>query len=357
MRIAYIAIWGTSRETGVLKKIAGQARAWQSLGQEVKVFLLSPQADIWQGLSHTPTEVVVSINRATFIPRLAALCKQVVDWKPDTVYYRFWKYYPPIEFVMNTIPTIVEMNTDDVTEASLMMSRLHFTYHMLTRGRVLRRAKGLVCVTKEIASKLSRWETPKAVIGNGIDLARCPSYPSPDNPNPRLLFIGSPGLPWHGVDKITSMAARFPSWTFDLVGPAKADIDKNLALPNLHAHGAMGSKEYSLIVQSADAALGSLALHRLGMGEASTLKVREYLCNGIPTVVGYQDTDFPRKTSFLLELPNTQENVISNEQTIEQFVTMWKGRRVPREQLAHLDIMVKERERISFAEKVLNSRG
>ena len=37
--------------------------------------------------------------------------------------------------------------------------------------------------------------------------------------------------------------------------------------------------------------VGSLGLHRIGLTEASTLKVREYWARGIPFLLSYEDTD------------------------------------------------------------------
>jgi hypothetical protein len=93
------------------------------------------------------------------------------------------------------------------------------------------------------------------------------------------------------------------------------------------------------------------------MEEACPLKVREYLAYGIPTIIGYKDTDFPNGAPFLLCLPNTPDNVEKNLDRIEAFVLSWKGKRVPRSEIEHLDLKVKEEKRIIFIEEVLAGRG
>lgn len=80
---------------------------------------------------------------------------------------------------------------------------------------------------------------------------------------------------------------------------------------------------------------------------------REYLAYGIPTIIGYDETDFPSPKEFLLELPCTPENVREHAQDIEQFVQTMRGKRVPRTSIAHLDVRVKEGDRLAFFEEVV----
>jgi len=50
MRIAYLVHWDVSHETGVLKKITSQIRAWQHSDHTVKLFAVSFGNGIWAGL-------------------------------------------------------------------------------------------------------------------------------------------------------------------------------------------------------------------------------------------------------------------------------------------------------------------
>ena len=91
------------------------------------------------------------------------------------------------------------------------------------------------------------------------------------------------------------------------------------------------------------------------MHEASPLKVREYLALGLPTIIGYKDTDFPQGAPFLLELPNVENNVDFAADAILRFVEEWKNKRVPRSEVLHLDLKKKERERLRFLKEVANA--
>ena len=56
MRIAYFVHWDVSHETGVLKKITSQIRAWQHNNHTVKLFAVSFGNGIWAGLEGIQVE-------------------------------------------------------------------------------------------------------------------------------------------------------------------------------------------------------------------------------------------------------------------------------------------------------------
>ncbi len=358
MRIAYLVFWDLSQESGVLKKIAGQMRAWSGQGHTAKLFALSPDEQKWAGIQDLDTEIVPAGNALARFWRAAALARKVLAWQPDLVYLRYATYYPPYEHLMITVPTVLEINTDDLAESRLTLSPLRYLYHRLTHHRLQRRAAGRVYVSGELAQRSKSTGAPWVVIANGIDLSAFPELPAPDNPTPRLAFLGVPWnlgdirSNWHGYDKLAGLAAAFPAWEFDLIG-ISARATAFAFPPNVHLHGYLTKQEYESILARADAGIGTLALHRKRMEEACPLKVREYLAYGLPVIIAYQDTDFPEPVSFVLQLPNEEHNLQRSQAEIERFVLRWQGFRVHRESILHLDVNQKEKQRLAFFERVL----
>jgi hypothetical protein len=121
----------------------------------------------------------------------------------------------------------------------------------------------------------------------------------------------------------------------------------------VRVYGHLGRADYEALFKNADVAIGSLGLHVLSMDEACPLKVREYLAYGIPVIIGYRDTDFPNGAPFLLQLPNAPDNVEKNLDQIKEFVYKWKGRRVSRSAIVHLDVQHKEAQRLGFMRSLL----
>jgi glycosyltransferase involved in cell wall biosynthesis len=201
-------------------------------------------------------------------------------------------------------------------------------------------------VTHELARHptLVRLGRPISVLPNSIDLSRYPELPPANNSTPRLVFIGSPGLPWAGVDKIARLAAASPTWRFDIVGPRPGELPG--APANLVVHGTLGRDRYLPIMAQADVAIGPLALHRKGLSESSALKVAEYLAHGIPVILGNAETAFPDGAPFLLQLPNTEDNVDAATDEIRDFVERWRGQRVARSAISAIDSTVVERRRL-----------
>lgn len=353
MRVAYVVGWPEGPSSGPFKKIAAQTAAWAAEGVEVGIFVLTVDryADDWRAL---PAAVGVRTRQSGL--RLAlqkeSLIAQARGWRPDVMYHRWSLTYPGLVRAARAGPVVLEVNTDDVVEYDLM-TPLKGRVNRLTRGLVLRRAAGLAFVTAELraAPAFARYRRPSVVVPNGIDLAAVPHRPAPANARPRLLFIGQPNCPWHGLDKLAALARAEPGWAFDVVGPGSAEVPG--APDNMAFHGLLSAGRYAELLGAADVGVGTLALHRKGMDEASPLKVREYLASGLPVINGYLDSDFPRGADFVLTLPNTEDNVAAGRARISDFVRSWKGRRVAAGDVAHLDHRTKERARLAFFRSLL----
>ncbi|MBB6733061.1 glycosyltransferase family 4 protein [Cohnella zeiphila] len=360
MKIAYLFHWNEGPESGVYKKIVSQVKVWSDLGHEVRLFVFTGGrlAD-WQAPQKEIETVAVAYESLSDrFPKFRRLARQVEAWQPDVIYHRYDMFYPPMQRLLQRHPIVLEINSNDLTEMK-RFGKLRYWYHRMTRARVLKGSKGHVFVSQELSEErlYHRYTRQPIVIGNGIELDSYSPLDRREARDTRLVFIGSPGQPWHGVDKIVQLAAREPGWAFDLIGlQAKDAAGSGEKLPtNLVFHGRMSREQYQPIMEQATAAIGSLAMHRTSLKEGSPLKVREYLAYGIPVIVGYRDTDFPGGQPFLLELPNEQDNVVPHLERIRSFVLEWAGKRIEREAIRHLDTKEKERIRIDYMKRLVTA--
>lgn len=347
MRIAYVVERSLDRDEGAVKKIAAQMRAWQQQGHETRLFALVRK----QGLVPQLADLSVTTEHWRgpwdWIGRYGRLVDAALAWQPDVAYYRLAKYFPALGRLMRRVPMVLEINTDDLREYGNSMAWYTYAYHKATRGKLFSLCRGLVAPTEELADVYRPVGKPVVVIANGIELAKFEPLPAPNNPEPRLIFIGAADNPWHGVDKILRLARSNPGWRFDLVGDAT--FGQSAPLPvNVTMHGHLGAAAYEPLLAQADVALSTLALHRNSMEEASPLKTREYLARGLPVIIGYRDTDFPGEVPFLLRVANTPSNVDDGLDKIRQFVSAARGMRVPREAIPHIDSVAKEQRRLEF---------
>jgi glycosyltransferase involved in cell wall biosynthesis len=360
MRIAYLGqMADIATENGISKKIRGQATAWLEAGHAVRYFSLVPTPVAWPGLAPVEAELLARgsvLRRLTQSFRLAA---RVRAWRPDAIYFRYAYHSAGLPALFRAVPTVAEINSDDLTEYPVTLSPAKVLYHRLTRRRVLDAVSAFVPVTREIGARLASFGKPAEVIANGIDLADFEPAPLParDRP-PQLVFVGSGGTPWHGLERVAELARLFPASPFDIIGCTADDWRRSAApggtLPgNLRFHGVLARPAYEPLLRAATAALGTLALFRKQMDEACPLKVREYLALGLPVLAAYQDTDIPPGADYFFRLPNNSAPLDAHRDKIAAWLARWRSDRVPRTAIAQLDHAGKERRRLDFIAEIV----
>ena len=360
LKIAYVLHRDAYLPDGVARKVNEQVRLWREAGHEVLVFTLSGRSNgkgpAFDGPIYGLPEVSGLLARALRLPRQAPtvsrLLRDVDGFHPDVIYLRYLRYMVPIHRLGGmSSGYVVELQS--LKEESRLYGRMSHYYDILTRSLILGSADGFVCVSHEIARQFEVHGKRMAVIANGVNVDDYEQLPPPQNRRPSLVFIGASWSSWQGLDKVLSLARRAKGLTFDVVGGSPGTLPTNDVPDNVTLHGYLSYREYRPILARSDLALGTLALHRKGMTEASPLKVREYLAHGIPTVIAYRDTDLEDADyPFVLKMPNSETNVADHAQQIIEFAHDMVGRRADREAVRGLiDSRPKERRRLRFLEK------
>jgi hypothetical protein len=362
MRIAYVSLhWPRTRNTGVGKKIQSQIAAWQSVGHEARLFMHTskhePASDLIDGdVFAYPAQgkLQMEINRSR---AAQVMVKAVEAYQPNIIYLRYGIYVYPAHRLMKIAPVIEEINTNDLTQHE-ELGGIYSLYNRLTRGIFLRLVRGLVTVSREleVSSAFASYQKPTCTIANGIDLGAFVHLPAPANKIPRLVFIGSPGYPWHGIDKLVHFARCYSDLQLDIVGYDK--LPEFEPLPdNLKLHGYLSSEKYKKILAGADVAVSSLALHRIQLEEASPLKSRECLALGLPLVLAYMDTDLGEaQYDFLLKIPNKEDNIQTHGEAIYEFAHRMRGRRADQAILEKcISSASKEERRLKFFKRIIKS--
>jgi hypothetical protein len=363
MKIVYVCSIAAYAIDGVNNKITTQVAAWGDLGHDVTLLCLSPSpgdATIRPlagvpGLVF-PFDALPGRLRATF-----ALAREARRLKPDIVYMRYDLFLPPLAPCLWPLPVVLEINTDDRRETRLD-GRLNGLYNDLTRGLTFRCAAGLVSVTNELARApgLARYDKPTVVIANGADPDAVEPLPASAPNGRRLSAVILVGYiaPWIGAHKLKTLARALPGLDVHVVGDV-GDTFAGMSLPpNLILHGRLPRDEYRDILSRSDFGIGPLALHRLGLTESSSLKVREYLLHGLPVLLANDDTDFLGETPwYLMQIPNAEDNIATSSAAIESWARTLEGRRVPREAVVdRIGVRGKERARLSFMQAVVDRR-
>lgn len=348
MKISYLCYWDLQRADGVADKISAQISHWRAAGHDVDVFALTGESGSLEApaLAHQTFRFGGSADRLAATTRLATAARRS---HADLVYLRYDVFLPTLAAAFRRSKLVVELNSNVGAELQAR-SQAVARYERLQRRVVLGRADGAVAVTTELERELRRDRPSLATvtIANGIELGPVRD-PTTNGGEPRLVYIGE-GVYWQGVDKIIELAEARPSWSFDLIGV------KDLTVPtNVTCHGFLALDGYADVLAGADVALGTLALHRKQMQEASPLKVRRYLEFGLPLILGYADTDLAGLDPWwLLTLPNVETNVRDSLVEIDRFVASVAGKRVPRAEVEPLiSAAAKETRRLAFFESIV----
>ncbi len=363
MRIAYISLhWPRRRDSGVGKKIQQQIATWNSMGHDARLFMHASNDKPASALIEAkvfPYEVRGTFQTEMNRMRAASRMVSAVEaYRPDIIYLRYGIYVYPAHRLMQFAPVVEEINTNDLTQHE-DLGGIYSLYNRFTRGMFLRRVRGLVTVSRELKESpaFAVYGKPTRVIANGIDLDSFKPLPALSNETPRLVFIGSPGYIWHGVDKLVDFARRFPDLQLEIVGYDALSEFEPLP-PNLTLHGYLSAEKYLKVLARADVAVSSLALHRIQLDEASTLKSRECLALGLPLVVAYTDTDLDdARFDFILKIPNKEDNIQTHGEAIHEFAYQMRGKRTDRALLGpRLDSKQKEITRLKFFEEIIQSK-
>lgn len=373
MKIAYLLAEDLSRHPGLKHKIDGQISRWVEAGHEVYKVLhfsgmvVAPDGQVrsMEPALSAPVQRGGKARQMMRLSRQYAFAASALEWiRPDITYSR---YLFPAWGVGNIARhggrLVFEINSDDAAEYSAR-NFLTGVLNKIFRSKVLRMAKGLVFVTRELAHSpaFSAFAQARMVIANGVECVRFPFVKDPGNTSPQLGFIGSPGQPWHGLDKLLTLAELIPECTIHVIGPSEQEC-RSLSgrLPNnVVTHGYLNAVDAQQVISVMDVGISTLALHRKGMNEACPLKVRQYLAQGLPVLAASEDTDILTDQCFYLRLPNCEDNIRPHAQRIIDFVHGAFGNVAMREKarefaMSRMAVDGKEAERVHFFQSVLDA--
>lgn len=187
-------------------------------------------------------------------------------------------------------------------------------------GNILQKVRGGVCVSHEIMRyECSRYKNYRtSVIANGAEVTTVTndSFHRQIDELRLVMLVGSEAV-WHGYERLVHSLhhANLPKPVrLILVGmdrPANFDwpIDCQHSVEWL---GRKSKGEVAEVLRTCHVAVGTLALYKKSMTEASPLKVRECLLMGLPMIIGYHDTDVSADSRFepyLFQVPNDGSSI------------------------------------------------
>lgn len=361
MKIAYIVSWDITRNDGVTRKIKEQIDSWKSFGEEVVVFCCTTR------LGKSNLDAKQFLVKNSLISKFLGpnnFVKEIELYNPDIIYLRFELFKPYLKYLISKIPTIVEINTDDIAELKASINNIRnyikYIYNKITRNYLLNNVIGLIYVTNEIAKtkgfKKINKKIKYQIIPNGISYKNNIIIKNNvEDEKANLVFIGTEGQSWHGIDRIYEMAVKLGNlYEFHIIGVKNGPSNKNI-----HYYGFLKQSEYVDILKKCHIAIGTMALYRKGLKEACPLKVREYAVSGFPIILGYNDTAVMGKNiDWIYYVKNSSEKLSKEElKGIKSFIDNNKYKIVShKESIEYFDIERMEKMRVEFFHNVTKKK-
>ena len=172
---------------------------------------------------------------------------------------------------------------------------------------------------------------------NGIDLSKIyPASPLPEDGSIHVIAVAKIS-PWHGFDRfIRGMAAYYKrggrrSVVFHIVGEGhdKSSLEAMIAAFDIEdrvvMHGFKTGKELDMLYDMSHLGLISLATQDKDIFVHSTLKSREYMAKGLPTIsTGITDVFINADYKYNLEL-SAEERIVDLEKIIAFYDSIYSG--------------------------------
>lgn len=351
MKIAYLS-FEIPGQSGVGQKIQSQISEWEKRGHVIKHYLLKPTYFEYPYKNYV-SSYKCSLASATLFFNQFDLKKSLQKFQPHAIYARELPYFIGQNSLLGKFPYFIEVNSNTIEEYKPYFFKYHF--YRLTGLTLLNNSRGIICVSDEIADTLHcSPKVPRITISNGYYFHQSTKPPSQDHVKIRFIFVGSPNQRWHGIDQIEMLADELPESEFNIVMRGYISSRSNVI-----AHGDIYGKDLQNLYSSMDIGISTLALHRKGMDEASSLKTREYIGHGLPLLLGYKDTDLNNfgKKDGVLRIPNKDGAVLTHIGKIKRFAAAWKGKRLNiKKFIPVLSASKKEEIRLSFIESFLDNK-
>lgn len=356
MKIAYLFSWDLSKKDGVSKKIIQQITSWQELGHSVNGFCITANKD----------NIVENINNYEFgifssNEGPSRLIKDLEKYNPDIIYFRFEIWKPWFKIVLKKYKTIIEINSNDITELKLqskknMKSKLIFYWNLVTRHILFRYCKAIIFVTYELSeSKKFSFIKKRIVIPNSIVSDSLPTIKNENSNSITFFLIVSSPDPWQGVDNAITLVKKLGDpFKLIIIGAEGVSVCE----PQVEIFGYLSGEEVRQILARCHIALGTMALYKKHMEEACPLKIRESCTMGFPAVIAYKDTAFVEgNPDWILELPNNELSFTDDYHLskVKDFAVTMKNRIVRKEESAiFFDAKVFEAKRIFFMNEIMD---
>lgn len=341
LKLNYFILYSGNSNIGPYNKIFSQARILNSMNQDTKVLLVGgSELDYPHDyfINYIEIKELNSLSKSGIFRRLKLQHKMnqilkelIASLSSNDIL--LLRYPPPMFFLFfnkrkaDNCKIIIEYNSLLPTEFKMLGDYPYFILDTLFGTLFRKKIDGIIGVTDEITehevTRAGYPFKPHITIGNGLDVNNFPvRYQNNLSDNNLDLLCVANVSHWHGLDRVIKGLATYKGRIvvrLHIVGEGKK-IESLKELVIHHGvnhlvifHGYLVGKKLDGMFDQCHVAVGSLGIHRLGIMQASVLKVREYIARGIPVIYSGIDKDFPNDYPYILRIKADESSIDIDE--------------------------------------------
>lgn len=297
MRYVHAAV-SMNPSTGVIRQMAEEEQAAAALGLNWSTWLFQA-SDLSPALSRWPGWLRYTLLRVRFYFGLARLARRghrvLLRHSPGDPFLYLASFFLGAYFTVHHT-----LEETELAASKFPFSQLQLRLERALGRRVVARARGIVCLTPEIARHQLDRLTPRAerlvgIFPNGILYPDGETVPADRRGDqPEVIFVASYFFDWHGLEALLDSMTADGDGLLHLVGTLPDTIRRKAeAIERVRIHGPLDLSTLDALTAQCWLGLSSFSLSSKGMTEACSLKVREYLRAGVPVYAGHRDSALP----------------------------------------------------------------
>ncbi|WP_195947759.1 glycosyltransferase [Paraclostridium bifermentans] len=300
----YTNIEPNKETSGEAKKVAMQVDALNNIGLKTKLVEMNRYNTVYNKILNRIPMVNLYSNK---------IVKDIIDYDLENINYiyirkfiidkSFLKMLKKIKLKNNKIKILLEIPTYPYDlEWNRKIDKPLLIKEKLSRKKLNKYVDRIITFSNDDII----FGVPTIKINNGIDLSKINTQSINKKEKNCINLIGVALLAkWHGYDRIIQGLKNYydnqqipKEIKLNIVGEGselnslKKLVKQYKLEDKVIFYGKLFGEELEKIYNKSDIAIGSLGMHRIGMKDGYTLKLREYCARGIPFIKSYYDKVF-----------------------------------------------------------------
>lgn len=326
----------TQATEGITKKIWNQIHALEDLGYQVDAAYRKNDEDLFILHGQKETLIKHKMRRPYKVEASRFLRRYLKAHSYDGIYIRYVFDDPQFHRLLKALKhagtkILIEIPTYPYDEElkDTLENRIVLFLDRLYRKRMKKYVDRIAAISDKKLAKI--YGIPVFELKNGVNFADIQIAERNDRSKDAVNLVAVAGFAkWHAFERLINGMGEYSKnggmrkIVFHLVGDGpekqlyKECIEKYGLEDRVILYGFKSGQELTDIYNTADIAVSSLGMHRIGLTSGQTLKSKEYGAKGLPVISEYDVTEYPKGNQYQLIVP-MDESPLDMDKIIEMY--------------------------------------